>query len=130
MAMALSEKITALLGDDYLAQRAKRGSREKFLKAMSKVPDVPPANTTGSNEFRTRMRFCNGSPGELPCPTKTPPPPLYRRRRRGADCADCAFQAQFVFGTGARVDFVGVCAMLEFQYSPRTPLLAEKIKAA
>ncbi len=39
---ALAEKIAALLTQEYLDERAKRGSREKFERVLSKVPDVPP----------------------------------------------------------------------------------------
>ena len=40
--LAVAEKMSAWLTRDYLAKRAKRGSREKFLKAMAKVPYVEP----------------------------------------------------------------------------------------
>ena len=40
--LAIAEKMSAWLTQDYLAERAKRGSREKFLKAMAKVPPVEP----------------------------------------------------------------------------------------
>ena len=33
---------TAIATEEYLTERAKRGSREKFLAAMAKVPDVEP----------------------------------------------------------------------------------------
>ncbi len=33
---------TAIGAEEYLTERAKRGSREKFLAAMAKVPDVEP----------------------------------------------------------------------------------------
>ena len=39
---ALAEKLSALLTEDYLAERAARGSRERFLQALAQVPDVPP----------------------------------------------------------------------------------------
>lgn len=39
---ALAEKLSALLTEDYLAERAGRGSRERFLEALSQVPDVAP----------------------------------------------------------------------------------------
>ncbi len=42
VATALAEKISALITGEYLASRAKRGSRKKFEKAMSKVDDVEP----------------------------------------------------------------------------------------
>lgn len=39
---ALAEKLSALLTEDYLAERAARGSRDRFLRALAQVPDVPP----------------------------------------------------------------------------------------
>jgi predicted transcriptional regulator len=40
--LALAEKISALVTEDYLAERAWRGSRDKFEQAMAKVADVEP----------------------------------------------------------------------------------------
>ena len=42
VANALVEKMAALLTEDYLAQRAARADRQKFLEVMGKVPDVEP----------------------------------------------------------------------------------------
>ena len=39
---AIAEKASAWMTVDYLKERAARGSREKFLQALSKVPDVEP----------------------------------------------------------------------------------------
>ncbi len=39
---AVAEKISALMTETYLAQRAAKGSRKEFLNIMSRVPDVPP----------------------------------------------------------------------------------------
>ncbi len=39
---ALAEKISALMTKEYLEERARRGSRNKFEKALSKVKDVKP----------------------------------------------------------------------------------------
>lgn len=39
---ALAEKISALLTEEYLEARAKRGSREKFREILNKVPDTQP----------------------------------------------------------------------------------------
>lgn len=39
---AVAEKMAALLTLSYLEDRGKRGSREKFLAVLAKVPDVPP----------------------------------------------------------------------------------------
>jgi hypothetical protein len=40
--LALAEKVSALMADEYLGSRAKRGSRAKFLKAMGKVAKTEP----------------------------------------------------------------------------------------
>lgn len=37
---ALAEKVSALMTEEYLDERAKRGSKNKFVKALSKVADV------------------------------------------------------------------------------------------
>jgi predicted transcriptional regulator len=39
---AVAEKLSAIATVDYLEQRAAKGSRKRFRKALSKVPDVPP----------------------------------------------------------------------------------------
>ena len=40
--LALAEKISALMTEDYLGERAKQGDRVKFERAMAKVADVEP----------------------------------------------------------------------------------------
>jgi predicted transcriptional regulator len=40
--LALAEKVSALMTEEYLEDRAKRGDRNKFEQAMSKVADVEP----------------------------------------------------------------------------------------
>jgi hypothetical protein len=40
--LALAEKISALMTEEYLEKRARRGSREKFERAMAKVAKVEP----------------------------------------------------------------------------------------
>jgi hypothetical protein len=40
--LAIAEKLAALNTVDYLEARAQRGSREKFLAALAKAPDVEP----------------------------------------------------------------------------------------
>lgn len=42
IASAVAEKMSALLTEQYLEQRAKQGNEQAFLKAMSKVPDIEP----------------------------------------------------------------------------------------
>ena len=41
---AVAEKMSALLTEKYLEQRAKKGNKESFLAAMEKVPDAEPAD--------------------------------------------------------------------------------------
>jgi hypothetical protein len=40
--LALAEKISALTTEEYLSERARRGDRGKFERAMAKVADVEP----------------------------------------------------------------------------------------
>lgn len=40
--LALAEKVSALMTEDYLGRRAKRGNRAKFVKILSKVPKIAP----------------------------------------------------------------------------------------
>jgi hypothetical protein len=40
--LALAEKISALMTEEYLSERAWRGDRGKFEQAMAKVADVEP----------------------------------------------------------------------------------------
>jgi len=41
---AVAEKISALETQRYLEERAARGSRDKFLAVLAKVPDAEPAD--------------------------------------------------------------------------------------
>lgn len=41
IATAVAEKLASLLTVDYLAQRARRGGREKFEAVLARVPDLP-----------------------------------------------------------------------------------------
>ncbi len=40
--LALAEKVSALMADEYLGSRARSGSRAKFLKAMGRVGKTEP----------------------------------------------------------------------------------------
>lgn len=40
--LAVAEKISALMTEDYLLERAKRGSRSRYDAALAQVPDVEP----------------------------------------------------------------------------------------
>ena len=42
IATAVAEKMSALLTSEYLAERARRGSRAKFDRVLARVPDVEP----------------------------------------------------------------------------------------
>jgi hypothetical protein len=41
---AVAEKMAALLTEEYLEQRAKRGSRRKYKAVLAKVADIAPAD--------------------------------------------------------------------------------------
>ena len=41
--LALAEKLSALVTEEYLDARAERGSRRKFERAMARVPKVKPS---------------------------------------------------------------------------------------
>jgi hypothetical protein len=40
--LAVAEKLATLATAEYLAERAKRGSRDKLLAVLAKAPDVEP----------------------------------------------------------------------------------------
>ncbi len=40
--LAVAEKVSALITVEYLEERAKRGSRQKFEAVLANVPDVEP----------------------------------------------------------------------------------------
>jgi hypothetical protein len=40
--LAIAEKLATLTTVEYLEERAKRGSREKYLAVLAKAPDVEP----------------------------------------------------------------------------------------
>jgi hypothetical protein len=42
VATAVAEKMSALLTEAYLEERAQRGSRERYQAALAEVPDVEP----------------------------------------------------------------------------------------
>lgn len=42
IASAVAEKMSALMTEEYLEKRAKKGDKNAFLAAMAKVPDVEP----------------------------------------------------------------------------------------
>ncbi len=42
IATALAEKMSALMTEEYLTERAQKGSQAKFRKALGKVRAVPP----------------------------------------------------------------------------------------
>lgn len=40
--LALAEKLSALMTEDYLEQRAHRGNKKRFKKVLAKIRDVEP----------------------------------------------------------------------------------------
>ncbi len=49
---AVAEKMSALMTESYLAQRAKRGNRTCYEKALAQVPNVEP----GANDAKRERR--------------------------------------------------------------------------
>jgi hypothetical protein len=56
---AVAEKLAALLTEEYLGARARRGSRPAYLKALGKVPDAPP---TPGDELRSEAGVPRAGP--------------------------------------------------------------------
>ena len=50
IASAVAEKMSALMTEDFLVERSKKGSKKAFLKAMAKVPDVDPVANDRLNQ--------------------------------------------------------------------------------
>jgi len=50
---AVGEKMSALLTEEYLSARAKRGGRKQFLAALARVPDVEPLD---EDQLRSRAK--------------------------------------------------------------------------
>jgi len=42
VATALAEKMSALITEEYLSERAKRGNKKNFISALSKVKSIEP----------------------------------------------------------------------------------------
>ena len=42
IATAVAEKVSAMSTESYLKERAERGNRQKFIDALSNVPDTEP----------------------------------------------------------------------------------------
>jgi hypothetical protein len=54
--LAVAEKISALVTEDYLAERASRGSRAKFERAMAQVADMEPLAHDASSRQDTSTK--------------------------------------------------------------------------
>ena len=42
IASAVAEKMSALMTEDFLVERSKKGNKKAFIQAMSKIPNVEP----------------------------------------------------------------------------------------
>ncbi|MCF6194089.1 MAG: type II toxin-antitoxin system HicB family antitoxin [Kangiellaceae bacterium] len=42
IASAVAEKMSALMTEDFLVERSKKGNKKAFLQAMSKIPNIEP----------------------------------------------------------------------------------------
>lgn len=58
IATAVAEKLSALLTEEYLEQRARRADPAGFDRILSRVPDVPPVSGD-ERELRTTRRRPN-----------------------------------------------------------------------
>jgi hypothetical protein len=56
IALAVAEKMSALLTSTYLEERANRGSRAQFRRILARVPDVEPAAGDAVEEPRKAPR--------------------------------------------------------------------------
>jgi len=57
IALAVAEKMSALLTHEYLNERARRGNQQKFDAILARVPDVPPdRGDEGAEVGRSRRR--------------------------------------------------------------------------
>jgi predicted transcriptional regulator len=56
IAAALAEKMSAIMTVDYLEARANRGTREKYLAALARVPDVAPEPWDRIDTHKKRIR--------------------------------------------------------------------------
>jgi predicted DNA-binding ribbon-helix-helix protein len=67
---AVAEKMSALLTEEYLEKRAKRGSRARFASALAKVPDVK-AESSDKLPVRTTSSAAEPSTArDEPAPTR------------------------------------------------------------
>jgi hypothetical protein len=57
--IALAEKLSALMTEDYLAERARQGDKVKFERAMAKVTGVDPEE---QDRFLRGSSLTSGSP--------------------------------------------------------------------
>ena len=73
VAAALAEKMSALLTAEYLEARAQRGSRDRFLAALERVPAVAP---------EPGDELPGGTPNKRLQPTKARRRPAPKRRPR------------------------------------------------
>ncbi len=55
--VAVAEKMSALVAEEYLTARAQRGSREKFRRVLAKVRDIEPMP---GDELRQRRKNTEG----------------------------------------------------------------------
>ncbi|OFW26530.1 MAG: hypothetical protein A3H97_05810 [Acidobacteria bacterium RIFCSPLOWO2_02_FULL_65_29] len=72
---ALAEKMSALLTEEYLDARARRGSRARYLAALAQVPPVEPAPEDVLVEEASNRRV-------QPAKARRKPAPKRRARKR------------------------------------------------
>jgi hypothetical protein len=68
VATAVAEKLAALMAADYLQERAKRGDRKAFERALSRVPatEPEPLDRIDAGAGKTRVRAKRPKPSRKP----------------------------------------------------------------
>jgi hypothetical protein len=80
--LAVAEKMSALVAEEYLTQRAQRGSREKLRRVLAKVRDVEPMP---GDELPAELRATRGrrTRSTRPRPRRRSAHPVTSRSGRG-----------------------------------------------
>lgn len=80
---AVAEKLSALLTEKYLSERASRGDRGAFESVLAKIPNVPPApgDELPATLGKARKRALENQVSQQPATQKRPPKIASSKRR-------------------------------------------------
>jgi predicted transcriptional regulator len=79
---AVAEKLAALLTEEYLHERGRRASQERFEAVLAKIPDAPPVAGDELPEGRKKLAKGTGRASKAMPPTHAQPRSA-RQRTRG-----------------------------------------------